>query len=156
MFRSIVRPVRVSRFSKTVSLPQSNSSSIPPNRHGFNFDRPPDGRCLAQPPTSIRSRTKPVVVSRTEQTQRSPRTRDLIAHARGRANVNSRPNRKLVSGGISQRRHQARGRGQRPPATAANPGYIYNSRYCRASVSDASSGMSISCNDHLRAVAACR
>ena len=49
MFKSIVRPVRVSRFSKTVSLPQNNSSSIPANRHGFNFDKPPGRRCLAQP-----------------------------------------------------------------------------------------------------------
>src|SRR6266545_3001528 len=91
MFKSIFRPVRVSRFSKTVSFPQNNSSSIPANRHGFNFDKPPGSRCLAQPPASSRSRTTPAVISGIEQTQRSPRTVDLIAHARGRANSNPCP-----------------------------------------------------------------
>src|SRR5436190_21690519 len=84
MFKSIVRPVRVSRFSKTVSFPQSNSSPTPGNRHGFNFDNPPNGRCLAQPPTSSKSRTTPVAIEKPEQTQRSPRTRDLIAGTRSR------------------------------------------------------------------------
>src|ERR1043166_5070785 len=87
MFRSIVRPVRVSRFSKTVSLPQNNSSPIPSNRHGCSFDRPPGSRCLLQPPKSTRSKTAPAVISKTEQTQQSPRTGDLIASAQGRANL---------------------------------------------------------------------
>jgi hypothetical protein len=84
MFRSIVRPVRVSRFSKTVSFPQNNSSSIPANRHGFNFDKPPGSRRFAQPPRSNRNKATPVVSSKTEQTLRSPRTRDVIVRASSR------------------------------------------------------------------------
>src|SRR5262245_6233243 len=43
MFRSIVRPVRVLRFSKTVSFPQSSSSFIPGNRHECSLARAPAG-----------------------------------------------------------------------------------------------------------------
>src|SRR6266571_6582524 len=89
MFKSIVRPVRVSRFSKTVNFPQNNSSSIPANRQGFNFAKAPGRRCFVQPPTSSRTKAAAlVVISKMEQTQRNPRTRDLIAHARARANPN--------------------------------------------------------------------
>ena len=35
-FKSIVRPDRVSRFSKTVSFPHKSSSSMPGSLHGFN------------------------------------------------------------------------------------------------------------------------
>src|SRR5512132_4417316 len=80
MFKSILRPVRVSRFSKTVRLPQNNSSPTPSSRHGFNFDTPPGSRCLAQPPAWIRRNTTPVVTNNTEQTQRSLRT--LLANSR--------------------------------------------------------------------------
>ena len=88
MFKSIVRPLRVSRFSKTVSFPQSNSSLIPGNRQGFNFDKPRVGRCFVQPLTSHRSRTALIVIRETEQTYRSPRTDELIASSRARANSN--------------------------------------------------------------------
>src|SRR4029453_3536009 len=86
MFRSIVRPVRASRFSKTVNFPQNNSSSIPAKRHGFNFDKPPGRGCLAQPAAFSTSRTEPNVSSKIEQRQRGPRTRDVIACFQGRAN----------------------------------------------------------------------
>jgi hypothetical protein len=84
--------VRVSRFSKTVSFPQNNSSSIPSNRHGFNFAKPPGSLCLAQPPKSTSSRTAPVVITKTEHG--SPRTQELIGGAQGRAN----PNWRIIAG----------------------------------------------------------
>src|SRR2546430_17026567 len=84
----MVRPERVCRFSKTVNFPQNNSSSIPANRQGFNFAKPPGRRCFVQPPTSTRTKAVLVVISKMEQTQRNPRTRDLIVHARARANPN--------------------------------------------------------------------
>ena len=86
MFRSIVRPVRVFRFSKTASFPQSSSSSIPANRHGFSFEDRQVNHVLAQPLASRTNRTAPVVISKTEQTQRSPRTREPIVCVSLRAN----------------------------------------------------------------------
>src|SRR6266550_6102411 len=92
----MVRPERVCRFSKTVNFPQNNSSSIPANRQGFNFAKPPGRRCFVQPPTSTRTKAVLVVISKMEQTQRNPRTRDLIVHARARANPNPGRDRPLL------------------------------------------------------------
>src|SRR5206468_12802501 len=98
----MVRPERVSRFSKTVNFPQNNSSSIPANRQGFNFVKPPGRRCFVQPPTSTRTKAALVVISKKEQTQRNPCTRDLIAHARARANLNPSRNGPLPDSAASQ------------------------------------------------------
>ena len=46
---------------KTVSLPQNNSSLIPSRRHGFNFDKPPSKRCLAQLVASSIRKAAPLV-----------------------------------------------------------------------------------------------
>src|SRR6266481_6802195 len=105
MFRSIVRPLRVSRFSKTVSFPQNNSSSIPSNRHGFNFDKPPGSRCLAQPTMAVRRNRTPAAISGTEQTQRSWRTRDFIACPRGGAISNPELAFQQLYGVSVRRRH---------------------------------------------------
>src|SRR6516164_9731607 len=73
--------MRVCRFSKTVSLPQNNSSLIPSRRHGFNFDKPPSKRCLAQLVASSIRKAAPLVINKTEQTQRNPRTREATEQA---------------------------------------------------------------------------
>jgi hypothetical protein len=90
MFKSIVRPLRVWRFSKTVSLPQSNSSLTPSTRQRFNFDKPPDARCLAQPPAWSKRSAAPPAISEAEQTQRTPLTRDFSVRTRDCANAKPR------------------------------------------------------------------
>src|ERR1051325_6984381 len=53
--RSIVRPLRVCRFSNTVNFPQSTFSSVPGQLHDFSFAKP----CRLPRPSNAKKQRRP-------------------------------------------------------------------------------------------------